>query len=57
MSPGLHPEILQGRGGIRWVKHELLEPGQTVEGLVIALKDDLRVRNALSVIDNVRFMT
>ena len=24
---------------------------------MIALKDDLRVRNALSVIDNVRFMT
>jgi restriction system protein len=40
-----------------WVKRELLEPDQTVEGLIIALDDDLRVRNALSVIANVRFMT
>ena len=40
-----------------WAKRELLEPGQMVEGLIIALHDDLRVQNALSMVDNVRFMT
>jgi restriction system protein len=40
-----------------FVKRELLEPGQNVRGLIIALDDDVRVRNALSVTSDIDFMT
>ncbi|MGV8883977.1 MAG: endonuclease NucS domain-containing protein [Microbacteriaceae bacterium] len=40
-----------------FVKRELLESGQKVRGLIIALEDDVRVRNALSVVPNIDFMT
>ena len=40
-----------------FIKRELLEPGQTVRGLIIALEDDIRVRNALSVVADIDFMT
>ncbi|NDV63137.1 DUF1016 family protein [Puniceicoccales bacterium CK1056] len=38
-----------------YVKEELAENGQTVEGVIIALEDDKRVRWALSVVPNVKF--
>jgi len=37
------------------VQDELAEDGQTVEGAIIALEDDLRLRRALSVIPSVKF--
>jgi restriction system protein len=40
-----------------WAKRELAESSQEVHGLIIALEDDLRVRNALSMTTNVGFMT
>lgn len=40
-----------------YVKDELSEKGQTVKGLIIALEDDLRLRRALSVTQNIDFMT
>jgi len=39
-----------------YVKDELLEGGQTVEGLIIALDDDRRLKRALSVTTGIRFM-
>ncbi len=39
-----------------YVQEELLEPGQTVEGVIIAREDDLRIRRALSMARNIRFM-
>lgn len=39
-----------------YVKEELLEPGQSVEGVIIARQDDLRIRRALSMTHNIRFM-
>ena len=38
-----------------FVQDELAEPGQTVEGVIIALDDDQRVRRALSMVPNIRF--
>ncbi len=38
-----------------FVKHELAEPGQIVRGVIIALEDDLRIRRALSVTQNIDF--
>jgi restriction system protein len=38
-----------------YVQEELAEDGQTVEGVIIALEDDLRIRRALSVMKGVRF--
>lgn len=38
-----------------FVKDELAEDGQTVEGIIIALEDDNRVRRALSVANNITF--
>ena len=38
-----------------FVKDELCEEDQTVKGLVIALDDDLRLRRALSVTNNIEF--
>ena len=38
-----------------FVQEELAEPGQTVEGVIIALDDDQRVRRALSMVPNIRF--
>ncbi|WP_434619763.1 hypothetical protein [Arthrobacter sp. A5] len=32
-----------------YVQEELLEPGQSVEGVIIAREDDLRIRRALSI--------
>lgn len=40
-----------------YVKDELLDKDQTVKGVVIALEDDLRLRRALSVTNNIDFMT
>lgn len=39
-----------------YVQDELLEPGQTVEGVIIARTDDLRIKRALTVTKNIRFM-
>ena len=38
-----------------YVKDELAEKGQTVRGVVIALEDDLRMRRALSMTQNIDF--
>lgn len=38
-----------------FVQDELAEPGQTVEGAVIALDDDQRIRRALAMVPSVRF--
>jgi restriction system protein len=38
-----------------YVKEELLEPGQTVRGVIIALDDDVRIKRALAVTSNVDF--
>lgn len=40
-----------------YVKDELAEKDQTVTGIIIALEDDLRLRRALSVTNNIDFMT
>jgi restriction system protein len=39
-----------------FVNEALLEPGQTVEGVIIAQEDDLRIRRAMSMTRNIRFM-
>ena len=39
-----------------YVQEELLEPGQSVEGVIIARDDDLRIRLALTMTNNIRFM-
>lgn len=39
-----------------FVQEALLEPGQTVEGVIIAQEDDLKIRRALSMARNIRFM-
>ena len=39
-----------------FVLEELAETGQTVRGLIIALDDDLRIRRALKVTNNIEFM-
>ncbi|WP_415853877.1 hypothetical protein [Sinomonas sp. G460-2] len=39
-----------------YVQEELLEPGQSVEGIIIGREDDARIRRALSVAPNIRFM-
>ncbi len=38
-----------------YVKDELAEVGQSVQGVIIALEDDLRLRRALSVANNISF--
>lgn len=38
-----------------FVKEELAENGQTVEGIIIALEDDTRIRRALAVAPNITF--
>jgi restriction system protein len=38
-----------------YVQDELAEEGQTVEGAIIALEDDLRLRRALAVVPSVAF--
>ncbi len=38
-----------------YIKEELLESGQTVKGAIIALEDDIRIRRALSVVNNIEF--
>ena len=38
-----------------YVKDELCETGQTVKGVIIALEDDLKLRRALSVTQNIEF--
>lgn len=39
-----------------YVHDELLEPGQSVEGVIIAQEDDRRIQRALSMTRNIRFM-
>ena len=39
-----------------FVHEALVEPGQTVAGVIIAQEDDLRIRRALSMAQNIRFM-
>jgi restriction system protein len=39
-----------------YVQFELAEEGQTVEGLIIALEDDPKLRRALQMVPTVRFM-
>jgi restriction system protein len=38
-----------------FVKEELAEAGQTVKGVIIALDDDIRIKRALSVTNNIEF--
>ena len=38
-----------------FVNEELLEDGQTVRGIIIALKEDLRLKRALSMTNNIEF--
>ena len=38
-----------------YVKEELAEKGQTVQGVIIALEDDQRIRRALAVMPNIAF--
>jgi restriction system protein len=38
-----------------YVLEELAEPGQKVKGVIVALEDDLRVRRALAVTNNIEF--
>lgn len=38
-----------------YVKDELCEEHQTVRGIIIALDDDLKIRRALSVAQNIDF--
>lgn len=38
-----------------YIKEELLENGQTVRGAIIALEDDIRIKRALSVVNNIEF--
>lgn len=40
-----------------YVMEELLEPGQEVEGVIIAGEEDQRIRRALCVTRNIKFMT
>ena len=40
-----------------YVKEELAEKGQTVRGVIVALEDDLRLRRALSVTQDIDFYT
>ncbi len=40
-----------------FVKEELASPNQTVKGVIIAFEDDIRVRRALSVTQNIEFFT
>jgi restriction system protein len=59
-------ELKRGRGNdavvgqiqryMAFVQDVLLEPGQSVEGVIIAQEDDLRIRRALSMARNIRFM-
>ena len=39
-----------------YVQDALLEPGQSVEGIIVAQEDDLRIQCALFMIRNIRFM-
>jgi restriction system protein len=38
-----------------YIKHELLEPDQTVQGVIIALEDDIKIRRALAVTQGIDF--
>ena len=38
-----------------FVKEELAEPNQMVKGVIIGLEDDLRIRRALSVTNNIEY--
>lgn len=38
-----------------YVQEELAEDGQTVQGVIIALEDDQRIRRALAVVPNIVF--
>jgi restriction system protein len=38
-----------------YVQEELLDKGQKVRGIIIALEDDIRIRRALSVTNNIEF--
>jgi restriction system protein len=38
-----------------FVKEELAEPNQRVQGVIIALEDDIRIKRALSVANNIDF--
>ena len=40
---------------IGFVKEELAEPGQKVKGVIIGLEDDIRIKRALSVTQNIEF--
>ena len=40
-----------------YVMAELAEPNQTVKGVIVALTDDLRIRRALAVAQNIEFYT
>ena len=38
-----------------YVLQELAEPNQKVKGIIIALEDDIRIRRALAVTNNIEF--
>jgi restriction system protein len=38
-----------------YVQEQLVEPGQSVAGVIIALDDDQRIRRALALVPSIRF--
>ena len=40
-----------------YVKDELAEEGQSVRGVIIAFEDDIKIKRALSVAENISFYT
>ena len=38
-----------------YIKEEIAEVGQMVKGIIIAAEDDLRIKRALSVTNNIEF--
>lgn len=50
------PVVGQIQRYMGYVQAELLEDGQSVEGVIIAREEDIRIRRALSVAQNIRFM-
>ena len=52
VSDGVVGQIQRYMG---YVQEELAEEGQKVKGVIIALEDDLKMRRALSVTNNIEF--
>jgi restriction system protein len=48
--------VVQIQRHMSYVKEELAEEHQSVEAVIIALDDDLRIRRALAVTNNIKFL-